>query len=292
MDMALTILDQDGDAADSDADPNTGFSPKVTIDTKTTGITKDNPTIDAGFVQTYGSLGDYVWFDTDKDGIQDLIEQGVPDITVILSKETSPGVFTQVATKTTDANGKYLFDLLASGNYKVTFQVPTDKLLTLQDQGSDDAKDSDADPTTGMSQVVAINANGVGIAKDNPTIDAGLICIDPTFIATPTPAECGDGVAKSNAKITLTGVQNGTRYDFNVGSTYTNNKSFATATVIPQGGVIANALPNPTTPTQNYTIRVFNQDGCFTDKTVTIEQTLCDCPPAKCVPYTVIKSTK
>ncbi|MFN8354638.1 MAG: SdrD B-like domain-containing protein [Spirosomataceae bacterium] len=293
MDMAFTQQGAGNDSTkDSDANTITGFSQKVTIDTRTTGITKDNPTIDAGLIQTYGSLGDYVWFDTDKDGVQDSNELGVQGITVILSKETAPGVFTQIATQVTDANGKYLFDLLASGNYKVTFQIPSDKLFTTQDAGGNDTTDSDANPSNGMSQVVTINANGTGIAKDNPTIDAGIICIDPTFTLTPTNATCGDGVAKNNGKLTLSNVQNGTRYDFNVGTTYTNNKPYATATPIPQGGVLTDTLPNPTTPTQSYTVRVFNQDGCYTDKTVTLQQTVCDCPPAKCVPYTVIKRSK
>ncbi len=47
-------------------------------------------------------------------------------------------------------------------------------LSTKKDTGADDTKDSDFDPTTGLSQTVTIDASGTGIAKDNLTVDGAL----------------------------------------------------------------------------------------------------------------------
>jgi hypothetical protein len=247
-------------------------------------------TVSVNIKECFGSLGDYVWRDTDKDGVQDPEELGVKDVKVILLKETSPNVFTEVANQLTDANGKYTFENLKLGNYKVQFtNLPPDLKITLQNQGGDDTKDSDADALTAESQIVLIDHRASGILKDNPTLDAGLVCVDPNFALTATPASCGDYVAKSDAKITISNVANGSRFDFNAGATYTGGKTYATATAIPNGGVLANELPNPTGLSQTYTVRVFNQEGCFTDKTVTITRTLCDCPPPKCVPFVILR---
>ena len=47
-----------------------------------------NFTVDAGLVQ-FASVGDRVWRDTNADGVQDLGEDGVADVTVHLFDQTS-----------------------------------------------------------------------------------------------------------------------------------------------------------------------------------------------------------
>ncbi|MBK9462537.1 MAG: carboxypeptidase regulatory-like domain-containing protein [Sphingobacteriales bacterium] len=51
------------------------------------------------------SLGNYVWYDVDEDGIQDATETGVDGVTVTLYD----GNGAVVATTTTDATGAYEF---------------------------------------------------------------------------------------------------------------------------------------------------------------------------------------
>jgi uncharacterized repeat protein (TIGR01451 family) len=170
-----TMKDQGGDdTKDSDFDPATGLSQTVVIDALGTGIAKDNLTIDGALYSPKGSIGDYVWKDTDNDGIQDAGEPAVAGVIVQLLN-TSGMV---VATDTTDASGLYNFPNLSSGSYQVkivTSSLPAGCILsTMKDQGGDDTKDSDFDPATGLSQTVVIDALGTGTAKDNPTIDAGL----------------------------------------------------------------------------------------------------------------------
>ena len=166
------------DSKDSDAGPE-GFTPKVTINPNGSGLAKDNPTLDAGIVPEYGNLGDYVWKDTDQDGIQDQGEPGVKGILVELYRLNADGSrpSSPLRSTTTDDNGKYGFDKLPTGNYQVRFvtsSFPQDCVLTSANQGTNDGQDSDAAPD-GFSPVVPINAAGTGIAKDNPTIDAGLV---------------------------------------------------------------------------------------------------------------------
>ncbi len=167
--MDTVVVD---DAKDSDVDPVTGESPVYVLDP--TDVTKkDILTVDAGLYSPVGSIGDYVWKDTNNDGIQNASEVGVSGVIVELYKG---GV--KVSADTTDANGMYLFGNLSAGDYTVkllTSSLPAGCILSSQqNQGSDDTKDSDFDPITGISQVVTIDPLGTGISKDNPTVDGGL----------------------------------------------------------------------------------------------------------------------
>lgn len=72
------------------------------------------------------SLGDRVWYDNNRNGIQDAGEEGVEGVTVTLTGGGKDGVIGNgddtTATTTTDANGNYRFNNLNSGEeYKVTF---------------------------------------------------------------------------------------------------------------------------------------------------------------------------
>ncbi|QDK82151.1 DUF11 domain-containing protein [Spirosoma sp. KCTC 42546] len=101
------------------------------------------------------------------------------------------------------------------------------------------------------------------------------ICGSVKGKAVATSATCQTGTPLSNGTITLSDYDSGTKFDFSVGSTYTGGKTYATASSIPAGGVIANNLPNPSGPLQEYTIRVFNATGCAYDINVTLYNTTC-----------------
>ncbi|WP_180276458.1 SdrD B-like domain-containing protein, partial [Mycobacterium ostraviense] len=78
-------------------------------------------TLDSGFYKTPKySLGDYVWYDSNKDGKQDSTEKGIKDVKVTLLNEKGE----VIGTTKTDENGKYRFDNLDSGKYKVIFEKP------------------------------------------------------------------------------------------------------------------------------------------------------------------------
>ena len=153
----------------------------VTADVTNTATATGNPTNSLGVdlpgndvedsddavVVLYGSLGDFVWWDLDEDGVQDADEPGLKGVTVTL-KDASDAV---VATTVTDDDGAYSFTDLEPGDYTVVFTLPgSDWSFSPQDQGGDDALDSDADPATGASPTITL-ASG----EDNDTIDAGLV---------------------------------------------------------------------------------------------------------------------
>ncbi|WP_160213735.1 SdrD B-like domain-containing protein, partial [Phaeodactylibacter xiamenensis] len=118
------------------------------------------------------SIGDFVWEDLDRDGVQDSGEPGIEGVPVSLQDEN--GV--EVGTTATDMNGFYQFTGLIPGDYQVQFGTPTGFNPTLDNVG-DDAMDSDA--VGGISQIVTVN-NGDNIT----TIDAGFYA----------PASIGDFV--------------------------------------------------------------------------------------------------
>ena len=131
------------------------------------GDASDNLLVDFGFTPAY-SLGDYVWFDTNQDGIQQPDERGIAGVAVNLY--AADGV-TLLQTTQTDGSGNYLFEGLAGGNYVIGFVKPAGYQFSPQNQGTgslQDSFDSDADLTTGKTAVVALSG------ARSPTNDAGL----------------------------------------------------------------------------------------------------------------------
>jgi hypothetical protein len=108
------------------------------------------------------ALGDFVWIDNNRDGIQDEGEPGFPGVTVNLYDCED----NFIATTTTDENGYYLFDNLTPGDYYVEFIQPEGYDITMQDQGNDDALDSDADPVTGMTICTNLEAGETDLTWD------------------------------------------------------------------------------------------------------------------------------
>lgn len=118
------------------------------------------------------SIGDYVWLDTDKDGVQDAGEDGVPGFVVNLTGTDLDGN-PVTATTTTRADGQYLFEGLASGTYTVTFDPASLKSwqkFTVQGAGGDDTADSDGDVTTGAVTPITLAPDTAVL-----TVDQGIV---------------------------------------------------------------------------------------------------------------------
>ncbi|MEJ8851345.1 SdrD B-like domain-containing protein [Variovorax rhizosphaerae] len=162
-----TTADQGGnDTLDSDVDA-TGRTIAATR-----LLAGENRTdIDAGLrIKAYpghgtAALGDRVWNDTNRNGIQDAGENGIAGVKVNLLNSNGLTLWTT----TTDANGNYQFANLDAGQYKVRF-LPTDGFeWSARDQGANDAADSDVNVNTGVTDVITLAAG-----EKNMTIDAGL----------------------------------------------------------------------------------------------------------------------
>ncbi len=165
-----TFADLGNDTGDSDANSSTGRTANVTL----TGG-QSNLTLDAGFYQTV-TVGDFVFNDANGNGIQDTGETGLAGVLVSIYRPgfgpdgiagTSDDAAV-VASQTTAAGGAYSFPGLRPGTYQVGFGALTGYNRTPADQGSDDAKDSDASVTTGLTGSYLIAAGST-----NNQIDAG-----------------------------------------------------------------------------------------------------------------------
>lgn len=158
-----TIIDQGGDTADSDANVETGATVVTDLEENET----DN-SWDAGYYLPYGSIGDCVWQDTDKDGIQDTGETtGVAGVDVNLY--TSTNTSTAIDTKVTDSQGCYLFEEVDPGNYVIKFELPVGYAVSPKTQGSDTCVDSDPDAVTGFTDTISL-----GSGESDLCWDAGL----------------------------------------------------------------------------------------------------------------------
>ncbi|RCW71466.1 SdrD B-like domain-containing protein [Pseudorhodoferax soli] len=167
----FTAADRGGnDAADSDANAG-GLTGVIDL-----GIGENDLSVDAGLVlrdTNTAKLGDRLWYDTDRDGVQDTGETGVAGVTVTLAGAGADGVFGTAddigRTTTTSSTGNYLFSNLAAGQYRVTFGAVAGYNFTTANVGTNDATDSDVN-ASGVSQTVTL-----AIGQSELTVDAGIV---------------------------------------------------------------------------------------------------------------------
>ncbi len=112
-----------------------------------------------------GAIGDRVWFDANQNGIQDSNEPGLPGKQVKLFDISG---LEQLASTLTDSNGNYQFNELVPGQYRIQFIAPPEDSLTLANTSADE-RDSDANPATGMTDIISLQPG-----EQRRDIDAGL----------------------------------------------------------------------------------------------------------------------
>ncbi|SDG56886.1 MULTISPECIES: SdrD B-like domain-containing protein [unclassified Duganella] len=169
------------DSLDSDINA-AGQSDLVTL---TAGQVNNN--VDAGFYKG-ATLGDRVWLDSNRNGVQDSGDTGVAGVKVLLLD--AAGNPTGVSA-TTDATGSYSFSNLKPGTYSVQFDkstLPANFAFTNADVG-DDGKDSDANISTGKTASVTLNSGDV-----NNTLDAGIVAVQGKLGDTVWEDKNGNGV--------------------------------------------------------------------------------------------------
>jgi len=110
-------------------------------------------------------IGDYVWYDTNMDGIQDPDELPVEGVVVHLM-DCEGNTLGEVMT---DKNGYYEFCKLDAGDYNIHFVLPEGHVFSPMNMGGDPAKDSDADPETGLTVCTTLDPG-----ENDMTWDAGI----------------------------------------------------------------------------------------------------------------------
>ncbi len=190
--------------------------------TLSTNGSADN-SLDFGFVPAV-AVGDYVWLDENRDGVQDVTENGIAGVSVtLLTAAGSPATYIDGSAATaimTDADGHYVFTNLRAGTYRVQFGPVADHVISPTGAGSA-ATDSDADVATGITPVFTIATTATGdtrapVPSDNadearfinPTIDAGFAA--RSFDLALTKAFTGAATAAGTATWTLTVTNLGT----------------------------------------------------------------------------------
>ena len=126
----------------------------------------ETTTINIPIAPCVGSIGDFVFQDDDGDGIQDSNESGVPNVTVEL-KDCSNQI---LATTTTNAQGAYNFGDLVADCYRIQIILPNNFSVSPQNQGGNDALDSDINPISLMTGNINLESG-----ENDSTNDAGLV---------------------------------------------------------------------------------------------------------------------
>ncbi len=118
------------------------------------------------------SIGDYVWFDFNGNGLQDDDEPGANDYIVRLFDETGQQLLmtTTGINPLTDENGFYLFNNLKPGNYYVGLNLNFGTSVTIENAG-DDNLDSDVDNSNGAGTTATISLTS---GEQRGNVDIGL----------------------------------------------------------------------------------------------------------------------
>ncbi|MFQ8433596.1 SdrD B-like domain-containing protein [Amaricoccus sp. W119] len=152
---------------DSDADELSGETGTISL---SAGEAQTN--VDAGLVlldQGTASIGDTVWLDDNGTGTFDPGESGMSGITVDLLDSAG----NVLATTQTDSNGRYLFEDLTAGDYRVRFDISAWAgvyTFTSPHGGAPDANNNDSDADySGETSLFTLSAGEAEL-----DIDAGL----------------------------------------------------------------------------------------------------------------------
>ena len=171
----------------------------------------------ADCIANLGSIGNYVWVDSNFNGLQDeTVSAGLNGMKIFLYKagpsNTVGGNDAVLVDSTLTADdffgkpGYYSFINLTGGNYFVKFPVaPLGYRLTQSNQSIKVNNNSDADPTNGYSELITIDVNGAGFDRDNYSIDAGYIPCLKAINATVNDVTC---YGLTNGSILITPVSN------------------------------------------------------------------------------------
>lgn len=130
--------------------------------------------------QGNSSIGDLIWMDTNKNGIQENGENGVRDLQVQLIWCTS---VSPLYTTFTNAQGNYAFNQIGAWSYRILVQLP-DKYRVSPRNAASPTTDSNIDPLTNMSDCFTLTNGQIKTDID------GWVFIDPSI--PPQNTNCGN----------------------------------------------------------------------------------------------------
>lgn len=177
------------------------------LGTTNAGDSNGNGTVDFGFTAAM-AIGNYVWEDTDADGVQDAGEPPVPNVVVNCYTDAnnngSPDSTTPAATSTTNASGLYVCNNLVPNTYLVVvagtnFNIggPLNNVSCSPSGGDPDTNPSNTDSNSTNPPACVQTLGGVNGAFSNPV----------TLVVNTEPT--GDAVSGSTFGSTSGGDSNG-----------------------------------------------------------------------------------
>lgn len=156
------------DLLDSDINPagaDVGYTDVLAVATASS-------TIDGGIVRLPINVGNLVWNDADRDGVQDAGEPGLAAVTVQLWNSSRTQLLDST---TTSATGNYALQAPGPGDYRMRVVLPTvQDAFSPKDSPPSDLTDSDINPsgaTLGFTDVYTFGSNLISIT----TVDGGII---------------------------------------------------------------------------------------------------------------------
>ncbi len=147
-----------------------------------------------------GVIGDTVWNDADRNGGQGADEPGVAGVLLTLFDDQGHNV----AIATSDSAGAFRFGQLPAGSYRLgAANLPEGFVFTNAGQGRDILADSDADPVTGRTALVALKAG-----ETVSGLDIGLLerpADDPAEVVLAAPPGASDQLFPAPSALQLSG---------------------------------------------------------------------------------------
>lgn len=217
-------------------------------------------------------------------GYDDLILKGSCPYTPPLTISTIPTTCAQSGSnsdgtiKVTGGEGTEKFQFSLGSTFNTGAAIPASPTM-IPPNGI--IVDTLSNPSTPRNYTVRITSSTGAFIQDITTaLNPGPYCpnciIKLSGDLIPIQATCNGDVANDNAQIQVASVVGGTRVGISAGTTY-SGPDFANATPLISGGHIFTGLPNPLS-SQVYTVRIYKDDDlCYIDKQVTLNNKTCGC---------------
>lgn len=153
---------------------------------------ENEQTIDAGLYKPQAVIGNYVWVDTNGNGLQDAGEPGFSGVLVTLYNPGPDGIAGNaddiaISNAVSDGSGSYIFYDVAPGNYFLQYSnLPTGSGFTLQDVGSNtsDNTDSDVIVANGRTAIFTMPSTGANLSFDAGVNNVVTLPVRLEFTAT------------------------------------------------------------------------------------------------------------
>ena len=122
--------------------------------------------INGAFIANKCKIGDFTWFDENKNGLQDSGERGIENVEIKLYNEQ--GI--KIADTTSDFDGKYLFENVLQGKYYLTFEIDNNYKFTTPQLNADNGSKVVESGDIGITNVFELSPG-----EERLDLDAGFV---------------------------------------------------------------------------------------------------------------------